>query len=183
MPVTTPWGEPSTVFDETLALSTAWVERLQSGLVVGSGDVILTFDAAPVDWERPGVTGVAMLQPDERGRVYSFLQKPSVAELSAAGGLLEGDQAALDTGLLRFGPEAAARLTGLAGIEEVDADLAVPIELYEHVTKALTGQWTPCPNDSPALHALSAALKGLPFSCSVFPAILPTSGPPLFSAS
>src|ERR1035438_4525759 len=117
VPVTTPWGEPSSVFDEMLALSTAWVERLQCGLVVGSGDVILTFDAEAVDWERPGVTGVAMLQPvvagtrhgvyvtDPQGRVYAFLQKPSVAELSAAGGLLEGDLVALDTGLLRFAPD------------------------------------------------------------------------------
>jgi hypothetical protein len=40
--VATPWGETSTVFDEMMALSTAWVERLPSGLVVGSGDVILT---------------------------------------------------------------------------------------------------------------------------------------------
>jgi len=47
-------GEVSTVFDEMLALSTAWVGRLDSGLVVGSGDVILTFDAESLNWERPG---------------------------------------------------------------------------------------------------------------------------------
>ena len=196
VPVTTPWGEPSTVFDEMLALSTAWAERLRSGLVVGSGDVILTFDAESVDWARPGVTGVAMLQPvdagtrhgvyvtDAGGRVYAFLQKPSVAELSAAGGLLEGDQVALDTGLLRFAPEAAAQLTELAGVKQVNGRLAltegivgesaretvgkpVPIDLYEHVTMALTGQWRPGPNDGSPLHTLFAALRGLPFWCSV----------------
>jgi fucokinase len=82
VPVKTPWGDASTVFDETLALSTAWVERLPSGLVVGSVDVILTFDADAVDWTRSGVCGVGMLQPaelgtrhgvyvaDEKGRVY-----------------------------------------------------------------------------------------------------------------
>ena len=132
VPVKTPWGDASTVFDETLALSTGWVERLPSGLVVGSGDVILTFDADSVDWTRPGVCGVAMLQPaemgtrhgvyitDEQGRVYAFLQKPSVSELQAAGGLLPGDQVALDVGLLRFSPEAAARLTQLAGVSETE---------------------------------------------------------------
>ncbi|MGC9998828.1 MAG: L-fucokinase, partial [Bryobacteraceae bacterium] len=67
VPVVTPWGEPSTVFDETLALSTAWAEHFPSGLLIGSGDVMLTFDAAEVDWARPGVTGVAMLQPAETG--------------------------------------------------------------------------------------------------------------------
>ena len=187
VPVKTPWGDASTVFDETLALSTGWVERLPSGLVVGSGDVILTFDADSVDWTRPGVCGVAMLQPaemgtrhgvyitDEQGRVYAFLQKPSVSELKAAGGLLPGDQVALDIGLLRFSPEAAARLSQLAGVSETEGKVSLgnsilddssPIELYEHVTMALTGQWKPAPGDSPALHALADALKGLPFWCS-----------------
>src|ERR1039457_2525275 len=41
VPVTTPWGEASTVFDEMLVLSTLWVEHLSAGLVVGSGDVVL----------------------------------------------------------------------------------------------------------------------------------------------
>jgi fucokinase len=186
VPVKTPWGDASTVFDETLALSTGWAS-LPSGLVVGSGDVILTFDADSVDWTRPGVCGVAMLQPaemgtrhgvyitDEQGRVYAFLQKPSVSELKAAGGLLPGDQVALDIGLLRFSPEAAARLSQLAGVSETEGKVSLgnsilddssPIELYEHVTMALTGQWKPAPGDSPALHALADALKGLPFWCS-----------------
>ncbi|MGD0580062.1 MAG: bifunctional fucokinase/fucose-1-phosphate guanylyltransferase, partial [Bryobacteraceae bacterium] len=195
VPVMTPWGEPSTVFDETLALSTAWAEHFPSGLLIGSGDVILTFDAASVDWARPGVTGVAMLQPaetgarhgvyvtDEQKRIYAFLQKPSWAELQAAGGLLRGDQVALDTGLLRFAPEAAARLTRLAGVTEVNGGLALThsildapagsadpapvIDLYQHFTMALTGQWKPRPQDAGALHQLASALQGLPFWCSV----------------
>ena len=54
LPVKTPWGEVSTVFDEMLALSTAWVEKLPAGLVVGSGDVLLTFDAADPELGPPG---------------------------------------------------------------------------------------------------------------------------------
>lgn len=195
VPVLTPWGEPSTVFDETLALSTAWAERFPSGLLVGSGDVILTFDAEAVNWARPGVTGVAMLQPaeigarhgvyvtDEQERIYAFLQKPSWSELRAAGGLCEGDQVALDTGLLRFAPEAAARLSQLAGVEQADGGLVLAngileaeapgagappaIDLYEHFTMALTGQWKPGVQDARPLHELAHALKGLPFWCSV----------------
>jgi fucokinase len=177
VPVKTPWGDASTVLDETLALSTAWVERMPAGLVVGSGDVILTFDAEAVDWTRAGVSGVAMLQPaesgtrhgvyvtDDQGRVYAFLQKPSISELQAAGGLLPGDQIALDAGLLRFCPEAAARLTRLAE----NAPGSAPISLYEHVPMALTGQWKPGPADPQALHALADALKDLPFWCSTVP--------------
>jgi fucokinase len=194
VPVTTPWGNASTVFDETLTLSTAWVERLSSGMVVGSGDVILTFDASSLNWELPGVSGVAMLQPveagmrhgvyvtDEQERVYSFLQKPSISELNAAGGLLAGNRVALDTGLLRFAPEAAARLSRLAGVEDAGGTLAIArsiletptavngkwpaIDLYTHVTMGLTGQWKPEGEDVP-LHALWETLKGLPFWCSI----------------
>jgi fucokinase len=195
VPVPTPWGEASTVFDEMMALSTGWVERLASGLVVGSGDVILTFEGAEVDWTRAGVSGVAMRQPavtgtqhgvyvtDEQGRIYAFLQKPSLSELRASGGLLKNDEVALDTGLLRFAPEAAARLTELSGVTKRDGGIAlapgiidgsadsdgkpVTIDLYEHVTMALTGQWTPGIHDGPALHALAVALKDVPFWCSV----------------
>jgi fucokinase len=188
VPVRTPWGEPSTVFDEMLALSTAWVERLPCGLVVSSGDVILTFDAATLDWSRSGVSGVAILQPaaagtqhgvyitDERGRVYSFLQKPSVAALTAAGGLLPGGQVALDSGLLCFSPEVAARLMRMAGpfpygrgsVDESRGSVVPPaIDLYQHMTMALTGQWRPEPQDAPTLHAVFEALDGVPFWCSV----------------
>jgi len=172
VPVKTPWGDASSVFDEILALSTAWAERLPAGLVVGAGDVLLTFDADSVEWTRPGVSGVAILQPaeaatrhgvyvaDELGRVYAFLQKPSVSELKAAGGLLPGDQAALDAGLLCFSPDAAARLTQLAGMVPEE------IGLYEHVTMSLTGQHKPDAADPPALHALADTLKGMPFWCS-----------------
>ena len=178
LPVSTPWGEASTVFDETMALSTLWVERLAAGLLVGSGDVLLTFDPAALDWSRPGVSGVAMLQPaetaarhgvyitDEQGRIYGFLQKPSLAELKAGGGIREDGRAALDTGLIRFDPAAAAALTRLAG-ETGAEDEPPPIDLYEHFTRALTGQWRPQAGDAPALHAVYTALEGTPFWCSV----------------
>ena len=183
LPVKTPWGEVSTVFDEMLALSTAWAQRLEAGLVVGSGDVILTFDAELLEWDRPGVGGVAMLEPvdvgtqhgvyvtDQHGRVYSFLQKPSVAEVSAAGGLTGDGKVALDIGLLRFAPAAAASLTQVAAsvptAEWTDSHCRPVIDLYQHFTMGLTGQWVPGPADHPLLHRLSGALRGLPFWCSV----------------
>jgi len=170
-----------TVFDEMLALSSAWAERLPSGLVVGSGDVILTFDAEAVDWNRPGITGVGLLQPaevgtghgvyvaDEQGRVYAFLQKPSVAQIAAAGGRRDDGLAAVDSGLLRFDPDSATRVT-----EAADAILAAAaqtefpeIDLYQHFTMALTGEWKPEPGDAPAFHVLAMALRNLRFWCSV----------------
>jgi fucokinase len=178
LPIKTPWGESSTVFDEMLALSTAWVDRLPCGLVISSGDVILTFDTAALDWSRYGVSGVAILQPaeagaqhgvyitDEQGRVYSFLQKPSIAALHAAGGILHGGRVALDSGLLRFSPEVAAQFMELAESYLQDG-APVTIDLYRHVTMALTGQWKAEQDDAPVLQGISQALQRVPFWCSV----------------
>jgi len=169
LPVRTPWGENSTVFDETMALSTLWVERFSSGLVVSSGDVVLTFDVSSLDWNRPGVAGVAMRQPievglrhgiyvlDERGRVYSFLQKPTPAQVRAAGGILAGHQVALDTGLLHFDAALSASLSHLAStLPEIPF-----LDLYRQFTLSLTGE-APC-----ALPELAALLHGVEFHCSL----------------
>ncbi|MGB7762600.1 MAG: L-fucokinase [Bryobacteraceae bacterium] len=174
LPARTPWGENSTVFDETVALSTLWLERFSSGLAVSSGDVVLTFDAAGLEWDRPGVAGTAIRQPmevgirhgiyvlDERGRVYSFLQKPTPAEVRAAGGILPGgvsshDRVALDTGLLHFDAELSASLTHLAStLPEIPF-----LDLYQQFTLSLTGEAL-C-----GLPELAALLHGVPFHCSL----------------
>lgn len=173
LPVRTPWGSASTVFDEWMALSTLWVDRLAAGLLVGSGDVILTFDASTLDWTRPGVSGVGILESaetgtqhgvyvhDKQGRVYAFLQKPSIEDVRSAGGLLYGDNVALDTGLLCFCPESAVRLATISL-----SNGSPPVDLYQHITMALTGQWRPAAVDSETLIAAAAALRGVPFWCS-----------------
>ena len=134
---------------------------------------------------QPAVTGTqhGVYVTNESGRIYAFLQKPSLAQLTASGGMLKDDQVALDTGLLRFAPEAAVRLTELAGVTQLNGALQLgpgvieqsmardgkpaAIDLYEHVTMALTGQWIPGSHDSAALHALAEHLKDVPFWCSV----------------
>jgi fucokinase len=108
---------------------------------------------------------------DEHGRVYAFLQKPSVAEIAAAGGQHEDGLVAVDSGLLRFDPESAARMTEAAGaILEAAAENGLPeIDLYQHFTMALTGEWKPEPADGATLEAVAGALRNLPFWCSVVP--------------
>ena len=176
LPVLTPWGEVSTVFDEFLALASAWAERLPSGLVVASGDVVLTFDASELDWSRPGATGVALRQPpevgsqhgvyvaDATGRVYTFLQKPSEAEVAGAGGVLPGGLVAVDSGLIRFDP---ALTTELAALGASMGDNVPFMDLYRHFTMALTGQWRAPVDDHPVLQRLHSILAGQPFWCSV----------------
>ncbi len=190
LPVKTPWGRVSTVFDETLALSTAWAEQMRSGLLVSAGDVIVVLDAAAVDWSRAGVSGLAVPQPagtagqlgvyvvDEEGRVYAFLHKPTAEEVKAAGGMLEGGRVAVDTGLLRFDAPTASRLMELAGVRwnwgswEIGPGVLAPsaaglpqIDLYQHMTMALTGQWEPPGTAAPAFRQVVNALAGVPFSC------------------
>jgi fucokinase len=140
----------TTVFDETMALSAAWAERIPNGLLVASGDVVLRFDASQVDWGRPGATGVAMRLDAETGshhgvyvvgageQVYTFLQKPTAAEVKAAGGMLEDGRVAVDVGLLRFDADLTASLAELAGFKTLPA-----VDLYDEMTRGLTGQWKP----------------------------------------
>jgi fucokinase len=133
-----------------MMLSAAWAERVPSGLLVASGDVVLRFDANCVKWDRPGVTGIAMRLDVETGghhgvyvvgpqeQVYTFLQKPTPAEVKAAGGLLDDGRVAVDVGLLRFDAELTAALTELAGVRTLPA-----VDLYDQITRGLTGQWKP----------------------------------------
>ena len=64
---------------------------LKDGVLVVSGDVLLTFDYAKTDFSRPGVTGVAYpgdawqarrhgVYVEQGGKVTGFLQKPQVTE-------------------------------------------------------------------------------------------------------
>src|SRR6185369_9267653 len=104
---------------------------------------------------RPGITGVALLQPadvgsqhgvyvaNSEGRVYTFLQKPSLEEIAAAGGLAANGLCAVDSGLLRFDPPSAAKLAALGRSRGDEISM---VDLYQHMTMALTGQWKPVPD-------------------------------------
>ena len=156
----------TTVFDETLALSAAWAERIPNGLLVASGDVVLRFDASQVKWDRPGATGVAMRLDAETGshhgvyvvgagdQVYTFLQKPTPAEVKAAGGVLEDGRVAVDVGLLRFDADLTAALAGLAGFSPLPA-----VDLYDQITRGLTGQWKPEIGAGPIWQELAKILR------------------------
>jgi fucokinase len=168
----------TTVFDETMKLSASWADRIPNGLLVASGDVVLKFDAQQVRWDRLGVTGVAMRLDEETGshhgvyvvgedeQVYTFLQKPSAAQVKAAGGLLANDLVAVDIGLLRFDPELTAKLAGLAGLGDLPA-----VDLYDQITRGFTGQWRPDPNAGPFWSELALIIRPpenpVAFHCSV----------------
>ncbi|MGD0789321.1 MAG: bifunctional fucokinase/fucose-1-phosphate guanylyltransferase [Terracidiphilus sp.] len=168
----------TTVFDETLALSAAWAERISNGLLVASGDVVLRFDSSRVGWNRPGATGVAMRLDVETGghhgvyvvgagdQVYTFLQKPTPAEVKAAGGLLRDGRVAVDIGLLRFDPDLTVALAGLARFKTLPA-----VDLYDQITRGLTGEWKPASDAGPFWRELDSILRAperpAEFHCAV----------------
>jgi fucokinase len=168
----------TTVFDETLALSAAWAERIPNGLLAASGDVVLRFDASRVKWDRPGATGIAMRLDAETGshhgvyvvgageQVYAFLQKPTAEEVRAAGGMLEDGRVAVDIGLLRFDADLTAALTELAEFTPLPA-----VDLYDEIPRGLTGQWKPQSDAGPFWLQLESILrapeKPVEFHCAV----------------
>jgi Predicted kinase related to galactokinase and mevalonate kinase len=168
----------TTVFDETMKLSEGWVGQIESGLLVASGDVVLRFDAQQVNWKRPGVTGVAMKLDAETGshhgvyvvgegdQVYTFLQKPTVAEVKAAGGLFADGKVAVDIGLLRFDPELTNTLAKLASQGELP-----PMDLYDEFTRGLTGQWRSNAHEGQFWNELTQIIRSpehpVPFHCDV----------------
>ena len=168
----------TTVFDQTLALSAAWAQRIPNGLLVASGDVVLRFNADDVVWDRRGVTGVAMRLDAETGshhgvyvvgagdQVYTFLQKPTPAEVKFAGGLLPDGRVAVDIGLLRFDANLTAALAKLAEVRPMPA-----VDIYDQVTRGLTGQWKPESDAEPFWLELEKILRApehpAEFHCAV----------------
>ena len=168
----------TTVFDELFALSLEWAERMPNGLLVASGDVVLRFNASHVRWDRSGATGIAMRLDLEKSRsfgvyvvgtedqVYTFLQKPTPAEVKDAGGVLEDGRVAVDTGLIRMDADLASALTGLARVKPLPA-----VDLYDQIMRGLTGQWKPENDAGSFWRELSSILRGREegweFHCSV----------------
>ncbi len=137
VPATGPAGQPLALFDLILRTVSALPAPAGGHVLITSGDVLLTFDHASVDFSRPGVTGVAYFGPVERGSrhgvyvpsgfganpqrtecvpVVDFLQKPSETEARACGAVDPFGHVAVDTGLISLTPEVCAALLKAAGV-------------------------------------------------------------------
>jgi len=122
-------GWPSTVFDELMIALARFPARMDEGMLVASGDVLMAFDPQGVNLRWPGVTGIALRVPWRMGtrhgvyvqsrdatHVRDFLQKPSKTQLDAHGAIDARGQVLLDSGLVRFDAEELMVLADLAGI-------------------------------------------------------------------
>lgn len=166
VPTTSADGLPLTLFDLILRTVSALPVPETGHVLVTSGDVLLTFDHASVDFSRPGVTGVAYFGAVERGSrhgvyvpsgfganplrtecvaVADFLQKPSESEARACGAVDPFGHVAVDTGLISLDPATCARLLDVAGwrtsrgglLDEIVDGRCPALDLYEELTMAL----------------------------------------------
>jgi fucokinase len=129
LPMLLPEGEVATVLDVLLTNLAGLAGRLDEGLLVASGDAVVTVDPRRISLRRSGVVGVAVsVSPVEAsghgvyassrrgGLVARFLQKPSAAEMSAAGCIDDRGLAQVDTGLLKFDVPTVGALLNMAGV-------------------------------------------------------------------
>jgi fucokinase len=82
--------------------------------------------------------------------------------VKAAGGVLEDGRVAVDVGLLRFDAGLTAELSELAGFRTVPA-----VDLYDEVTRGLTGQWKPAEGAGLFWRELAGILRPAAFHCPV----------------
>lgn len=149
-----------TVFDHLVAVASGFVEMLAGGgMVTLSGDMLLLFDPArlrlpqdaatvvctPVPLDLASRHGVIVGEPD--GRVRRLLQKASAAQLDAAGALIQGGAALLDTGVWTFTGNAFARLAATAierpGAYDILLERGEQCSLYEELGGAMVSDSQP----------------------------------------
>jgi fucokinase len=113
-----------------------------------------------LDTETGSHHGVYVVGPMDQ--VYTFLQKPAFATIKAAGGVFEDGRVAVDIGLLRFDPELTVALAELAGFRSLPT-----VDLYDHITRGLTGEWTPEEGAGLFWRELKRILTPAAFHCAV----------------
>lgn len=127
-------GGPASLFDLLYVFLAGLAGRLRDGVLIASGDVLLTFDPNSIDLSEPGFVGVAIRAPQQVGTahgvyvadadgrtVQTFFQKPTPDQMHAAGAVGRDGLVPVDTGLLKLDPLSARALVNL------------PIPEHEHI--------------------------------------------------
>ena len=105
-----PNGRASTLFDEFMIATAGIPARMQGGMLVMSGDVLLLFNALQIDLQYQGAAAISIKEPvstgkehgvflnDGYGIVKRFLHKQSEEQLRNLGAVNEQGMVDLDTG-------------------------------------------------------------------------------------
>lgn len=124
-----PDGRRSTLFDEFIIGMSGVPSRLQDGMVVLSGDVLLMFNPLQIDFSGNGAACISFKEPVEIGKnhgvflgngngyVSEFLHKQSVEQLTNKGAVNEKGNINIDTGAVIFSSEMLEDLYSLISVD------------------------------------------------------------------
>lgn len=169
---------PPTVFDHLLAVCAAFPFAMEGGgMVTLSGDMLLLFDPSRVHLPADGAAVITTAVPLDLagkhgvivdgggGRVSRLLQKASPQALAAAGALVEGGSALLDTGIWAFTGSGFRALVGAAAARPGAYDALIAAgdqcSLYEELAGAMVAGERAALERRPWSRALLQALRGI----------------------
>ncbi|WP_010246412.1 fucose pyrophosphorylase domain-containing protein [Acetivibrio cellulolyticus] len=130
-----PDGRLSTLFDELLIAFSGLPTRMQSGMVLAAGDILILFNHMQADFIREGAVALStkayanqgtnhgVFCVDQKGRVQKFLHKYPVERLRSEGAVNAVGSVDIDTGTFWLSSEIVLSLLGLicddsSGIDE-----------------------------------------------------------------
>ncbi len=135
-----PDGRRSTLFDEFIIGMTTVPTRMEDGMLVCSGDVLLLFNPLQIDFYGGGAAALSIKEHvstgknhgvflgDENGKVGSFLHKQTEEKLASLGAVDGRGNVDIDTGAVIFGSKI---LDGLYAL--VDTESGARAYINEHV--------------------------------------------------
>ncbi|NOY79718.1 MAG: hypothetical protein GXP31_01805 [Kiritimatiellaeota bacterium] len=173
-----PDRELPTLLDQILAMAAPVALNLpQGGLLTLTGDVLPIWRSGrrsfPADTAvvlaKPMSLDVAsrhgVILPGRDGTVKTVLQKPAPREVVAAGGVVVGGAALVDTGVVAFTGAAFEALTALACAVPDPMDClvreGVELSLYEEIVGAMVTHPPACLDSCPLAKQLVAAFRGI----------------------
>lgn len=125
-----PDGRRSTLFDEFMIGMSTVAPRIQEGMLVCSGDVLLLFNALQIDFYGAGAAALSIKEhvetgknhgvylKDEKCHVGSFLHKQTVETLTQCGAVDERNNVDIDTGAVIFNADVLETLYSLVTLED-----------------------------------------------------------------
>lgn len=130
VPRVLPDGRRSTLFDEFIIGTSGLANRLQEGMMVCSGDVLLLYNPLQIEFYGTGAAALSIKEAADTGShhgvylrnkdglVERFLHKQSVETLSALGAVDARGRVDIDTGSVLLGTDILSDLAGLIDTEQ-----------------------------------------------------------------
>lgn len=125
-----PNGMSSTLFDEFIIAMSSVASRINEGMVLLSGDVLLLFNPLQIDFPGKGAGAISFKENveigknhgvflnGENGNVRKFMHKQTVDTLNAMGAVNENNCVDIDTGAIIFAPDIIKSLYSLIDTDD-----------------------------------------------------------------